>query len=740
MAADSRSGSIKSERLEALAHVADGGRAHLLVDHLRGVAALASEFGARFESADHSRLSGLWHDLGKYAGNFQKMIREANGLEAHIEGDVSGPRDHSTAGAIHARECLGPQSLAIAFAIAGHHAGLDDFENLEQRLKLKRERYDSALRGGALREILDERAGVIPAKFARKRHLLELWTRFVFSALCDADFLDTEKFFDAKRTDARAGWPAISDLRARLDAHLDKIEAHTPASEVNRVRREVLRACREAASSAPGAFSLTVPTGGGKTLAAMAFALAHAERHRLERVIVAIPFTSIIEQSAEAYRRGLGDGAVLEHHSAIEPERETARSRVAVENWDAPIVVTSNVQLFESLLANRPSACRKLHRIAKSVIVMDEAQALPPGMLAPTLDVLGALVRDFGASVVISTATQPAFGASPAFPEGLESVREIVPSELRVFERLRRVRVRWPVVEQRPADFEALADEISREADVLAIVHRRDDARRLSQAIDARTGDRSTLHLSALMCAEHRSRLLAEVKARKQNGEPIRLVSTQVVEAGVDLDFAVVYRAMGGLDALAQAAGRCNREGRREFGELRVFHAPTDPPRGVLSSGLAVANGMRAARPDLDLLEPTEHKTYFERLYNVQSRDAKGIQSHRASLKFKTVASLYRLIDDAWAAPIIVPYPGSASRIAELERFGPSRERLRGLQRYLVNVPRRLRDAWLAAGALRLVADTISVLDGAFARAYDSDRFGLVPEDVGIGDPSDFIV
>jgi CRISPR-associated endonuclease/helicase Cas3 len=472
----------------------------------------------------------------------------------------------------------------------------------------------------------------------------------------------------------------------------------------------------------------------------MAFALAHAERHGLDRVIVAIPFMSIIEQSAEAYRKALGDGAVLEHHSAIEPDRETARSRVAVENWDAPVVVTSNVQLFESLLANRPSACRKLHRIAKSVIVLDEAQALPPGMLAPTLDVLGALVRHFGVSIVISTATQPAFSASAAFPEGLEGVREIVPPETRAFERLRRVRVRWPASEDRPADFEALADDISREEDVLAIVHRRDDARILCEAIDKRLGARSTLHLSALMCAEHRSRVLADVKARKWRGEPVRLVSTQVVEAGVDLDFAVVYRAMGGLDALAQAAGRCNREGRREFGELRVFRAPTDPPRGVLSSGLAVANGMRATRPDLDLFQPAEHKTYFERLYNVQSRDSKGIQSHREGLKFKTVASLYRLIDDAWAAPIVVPYPGSAARVAELERLGPSRNRLRPLQRYLVNVPRRHREAWLAAGALRLVAETVAVLDGAFAGAYDCDRFGLVPEGVGIGDPSAFII
>ncbi len=319
-------------------------------------------------------------------------------------------------------------------------------------------------------------------------------------------------------------------------------------------------------------------------------------------------------------------------------------------------------------------------------------------------------------------------------------MREIVPSGLRAFERLKRVRVRWPSSREPLPDYEALAEEVAREQDVLAIVHLRDDARKLCEAVDRRVGEASTVHLSALMCAEHRSRVLAQVKEHKMRGEPVRLVSTQVVEAGVDLDFAVVYRAMGGLDALAQAAGRCNREGRRDFGELRVFVAPTKPPLGVLRTGLEVAKGMRAARPDLDLFAPGEQRTYFQRLYSAQPRDSKNIQEHRNSLSFRTVASLYRLIDDGWASPIVVPYDGAAVRVADLERFGPSRERLRALQRFLVNVRRREREKWLAEGVLRLVADTLAVLDVPFSRAYDQSRFGLLPDRVGLADPTAFVI
>ncbi|MFS8068874.1 MAG: CRISPR-associated endonuclease Cas3'', partial [Byssovorax sp.] len=279
-----------------------------------------------------------------------------------------------------------------------------------------------------------------------------------------------------------------------------------------------------------------------------------------------------------------------------------------------------------------------------------------------------------------------------------------------------------------------LAEEIARERDVLAIVHLRNDARDLTAALDRRLGHDTTLHLSALMCAEHRSRVLATIKERKQRGEPVRLVATQLVEAGVDLDFAVVYRALGGLDALAQAAGRCNREGRLDgLGELRVFVAPTKPPRGVPEAALAVTLGMLAGNSDLDLFAPASFTAYFQRLFGTRCLDEKRIQEARAALKFKDVADLFKLIDDEWSAPIVVPYgDDAAEKIDAIERLGPSRDRLRAVQRLTVNVKRTDRERWIQSGYARWIRETVVVLDVAFATAYQ-ERFGLIPDRVGHG-------
>jgi len=561
----------------------------------------------------------------------------------------------------------------------------------------------------------------------------------LFSALCDADFLDTEAFYDQGRAALRGGAPSLPELAQRLTTRLDGIEAGAAETEVNRVRAEVRKACIEAATGATGVYSLTVPTGGGKTLASLAFGLAHAERHGLRRVVVAIPFTSILEQSASAYRAALGEEAVLEHHSAFDPARETPKNRVAAENWDAPVVVTTTVQLFESLFANRPSACRKLHRLAQSVIVLDEAQTLPPSLLAPILDGLRTLVRDFGATVVLATATQPAFGASAWLGEGLSPITEIVPPSVYAEERLRRVRTRWPATSE-ATSYEALAEEIAEERDVLAIVHRRADARALCEALDRRLGHEETVHLSALLCPEHRSRVLAAIKARKATGQAVRLVATQLIEAGVDVDFAIVYRALGGCDALAQAAGRCNREGKLAgLGELRVFHAPTAPPPGVPELALAVTRQMLRKAPDINLFVSMTFKEYFNQLYSVPNLDEHSIQEARAKYHFKDVAAAFKLIEDDWSAPIVVPDGDAEQHLEALQREGPSRVRLRALQRFTINVRKRDRDAWIQAGYAIEVAETVVALRGTFRAAYHP-RFGLVPEHVGRADPAAYVI
>lgn len=728
----------------ALAHIRDTGEEHALEAHLSSVADLAASFAAVFGGGAQAEIAGLWHDLGKYADDFQRYLRGAAGPEAHVEIDAevaSGKKvDHSSAGALHAARGSQEHGLAIAFAIAGHHAGLADLPKLAGRLAKKQPRLDAAIAGGAPASLLSRPIPPLPAALlpANARdgdafRRFELFTRMLFSALCDADFLDTEAFFDASRAALRGAPVRMDQLAARLSEHVDQLAARAPDTEVNRARAEIREACRAGAAAPRGVFTLTVPTGGGKTLAAMEFALHHARAHGLHRVIVALPFTAILDQSADVYRRAVGategDALVLEHHASLDPARETAKSRVACENWDAPIIVTTNVQLLESLFARRTSKCRKLHNIVGSVIVLDEAQTLPRGLLAPTTDVLDALVRDYGCSLVLCTATQPALLRSQLGDAGLSAATEIVPDAAALADRLRRVEVDWSLAAE-PIGYAALADHVASEPDALAIVHRRDDARSLVRAVDARTKDSTTLHLSALMCPAHRRARLAEIHARKARGAGTRVVATQLVEAGVDLDFPVVYRALAGLDSLAQAAGRCNREGKLgRPGSLRVFLAETTPPPGILRQALAITRIMLRAGP-LDLFAPETHTRFFSRLYGVGAHDDKRIQALRADRCFEQVADAYRVIEDDWSSPVVIPWDERARRaIAELDRLGPSRVRMRELQRVTVSVSRKDVEVWRRAGFVCDVADGAATVL-VDASAYD-DRFGLDPERVG---------
>lgn len=727
----------------------ESGRAHGLLEHLRAVGELAERFASHFGAGSFARVAGLWHDLGKYGPEFQNRIRQAHGFTAHLEATPTSDRDHSTAGAVLAKDKLGAAGALLAFAIAGHHAGLPNRRELDDRILRKRGLCDLALQHGGT-EVAD---ATVPAwsppslpRDERWRYA-ELWTRLVFSALCDADFLDTEEFFDGARAALRAPGPPLAELDRRLNDFMAQKEeaARSNATEVNRVRAEVRAACLAAAAKPPGVFSLTVPAGGGKTLASLSFALRHALAHGLRRVIVAIPFTSIIEQTAEVYREVLGDDAVIEHHSGLDPQRETPRNRIACENWDAPLVVTTTVQLLESLLSNRPSACRKLHNLVGSVIILDEAQSLPSGHLAPILDVLRELSRSFRVSLVFSTATQPAFrqDSLPTFqglPLGFAAIDEIVPPSLTAFARLRRVRVRWPEAVDQACSYDALADDVAREPDVLVIVHRRADAQTLCLLLDQRLGEASTLHLSALMCPAHRSLILAEIKQRKARGEAVRVVATQLVEAGVDLDFPVVYRALGGLDALAQAAGRCNREGKlRELGELRVFVAPTAPPCGVPRAALAVTQRQLRSSRRPDLNAPETFTAYFRELYNVRTLDEKQLQEARAGLRFSDTSEAFRIIEDGWSSPLVIPYDEPVEALLdELRRYGPARSRLRALQRYTVNVPAKDRETWIGSGAVEWICETIAALRPSHRAAY-SERFGLVPKQVGACAPETLI-
>jgi CRISPR-associated endonuclease/helicase Cas3 len=732
---------------DALSHLATGSvtRGYKLVDHLQGVSRKAGEFASAFGGSDAGRLAGLWHDLGKYTQSFQHLIRSENGVEAHIEPEEGAERNHSSAGALHATRSTTHSrelSSALSFIIAGHHAGLDDLPKLKARLN-----RDEALLGHVLtsqwhvpEEILAGVDAALPTWLKAEKaniHRYEMWIRMTFSALCDGDFLDTESFYDAAKGEVRQTWKSLGDLKPILANYVNGLERGSSTSEVNGVRKELRAAVLDNAALSPGFFTLSIPTGGGKTLTGLEFAMHHASAHDLRRVVVAIPFTSIIEQNAAVYRQALGENAVLEHHSSVAVERETSKTRLASENWDAPIIVTTTVQLFESLFAHKTSACRKLHRLARSVIVLDEAQTLPPRMLAPILDALKTLVSDYGASVVFCTATQPAFNRRENFAVGIENARELVPSSIKAFERLRRVKVVWPKSRDKES-WPEFAKKLVSHQNVLAIVHLRKDAQELIQQVDLADDSKNAFHLSALMCPAHRSEVLAAVKARMKSGLATRVIATQLIEAGVDIDFPVVYRAFAGFDSLAQAAGRCNREGKLSEGQLYVFWPPTNPPKGVLRLASNEAQSLfNEQNGEVDLFNPEIFSKYFARLYGAANLDEAGIQERRAKLMFREVSKAFALIENDWAAPVVVRWRGVDEPLARLIYGGANRETWRALQRFTVNVKKTLKDKWLAQ-KLASEIEGLVVLEPA-ALTYD-ERFGLLTEESGLRSASSNII
>jgi CRISPR-associated endonuclease/helicase Cas3 len=720
---------------------------HLLGDHLHRTAEGARSFAEPWGAAEWGYLAGLWHDLGKYADDWQRFLLRA-GL-GHENGDPDseepsrrrrGP-DHSSAGAIHAQRRFATASLPLQFAIAGHHAGLADRTDLNSRLEERQPRYEGVLRGAdpAILEAGDTLTLPSFVTAARsdeeRRRRLEMFTRMVFSALVDADFLDTERFFaSAQRlgsnpAEERAAWPRFDAYLPVLKEYLAVLERDAQDTRVNAYRRNVRQWCEDRASGPKGAYTLTVPTGGGKTLSSLLFALKHASEHGLRRVVIALPFISILDQTAAVFREVfepvLGPNVLIEHHSAIDPVRDTTVNRLASENWDAPLVITTQVQLFESLFSRRYSRCRKLHNLAGSVLILDEVQTLPASLLSPIVDVLHDLRSHYGMTLLLTTATQPSLHNRPLGPwrfDGFDPKPvEIVPEPQieQLFAAFRRVHVRWPEASIR-VNWYDLAVTLSRHRQVLAIVHRRQDAAELWTALHNLAAE-GTLHLSALMCPAHRRQVLTEIRARLADRAECRVVSTQVVEAGVDVDFPVVYRAMAGLEALAQSAGRCNREGRLPMGHFEVFHPPTEPPN-ILRLHRDLALTMLNEHPSLDLMAPATFRSYFDRVYAARSTDALGIQALRQAFRFEETASRFRIVDSA-VEPVFVPFGRDGERaIAAVRYGGPSRHRFRALQPFGVAIYPQDLAALVSSGAVELLHDSVYVL---VDKALYDERLGL---------------
>lgn len=682
---------------------------HPLDQHLEETAALAASFAEPFNGQAWAYCAGLWHDLGKYQPAFQAYIRDKADPEAHIE-NAPGRVDHSTVGALYAKRQWGTMGHLLAYLIAGHHAGLTDFEPYVVGPRALKSRLHRAEESGLL-DFLDKTTmppGLLDCKMPQEPSPgedngdrikgLHLWLRMLYSCLTDADFLDTEGFMSPEKQQQRGGFPTIVQLLERFDSHMKAVLEGAAPTPVNRIRAEVYRNCRKRAQEPPGVFSLTVPTGGGKTLSSLGFALEHAHRHGKQRVIYVIPYTSIIEQTADVFRNVFDDMecAVVEHHSSaeIEPDREDHNSRLACENWDAPLVVTTSVQFFESLFAARSSRCRKLHNIVDSVVILDEAQLLPPEFRQMILDSLNRLVRDYGVTLVICTATQPELGSVESFQlryRGLPEPMEISPDCQQLHTELKRVVVVLPSDLNTQTAWPELADELIAYDSFLCIVNKRQDCRDLHALLQE-----GTYHLSALMCGQHRADTIKSIRADLEAHKPTRVVSTQLVEAGVDLDFPVVYRAMAGLDSIAQAAGRCNREGRLgRLGLVKVFVPPT-------KNFGHVARAEEAAREILhgyegDVLQPELFPAYFRCYYHRIDPDKAGLaqllSAQGTAIQFRTAADKFRLIDDSWQETVFVGYDEKGwALLGQLRRNGPERWLMRKMQRYAVNINARLRE------------------------------------------------
>ncbi len=675
-----------------------------LDQHLKNVAETAGKYAATFGAFDWGWAAGWLHDLGKYSRQFQAYLMDENALDA---GSRTGPGrvDHSTAGAQYSIRVEPILGHLLAYPIAGHHAGLlngrGTTASQETRLGKSVYPFENGLQFVPAITRLEPPDFLRQALARKDAFSAAFFVRMLFSCLVDADFLDTEAFMNPEQAAIRARWPdsVLERMEEAVTAHVSRFPA--PDNLVNQQRAAVREACLMAAEQPPGLFSLSVPTGGGKTLASLAFGLRHAIRHGLMRIIYVAPLTSIIEQNADVFRQALrsvsdtlGRDVVLEHHSNLDPETETAVNRLMAENWDAPLIVTTSVQFYESLFAHKTSRCRKLHRVARSVIILDEAQTLPVAYLEPCLRALQELTKSYGASIVVCTATQPAIEKREDFPVGLPKPYEIIADRVRLYNDLQRVRVE-DIGKQND---EALCRRLWAEPQVLCIVNIKSHARKLFDAVGA-GGDH--YHLSGNMCPAHRSETIKQIRRKLLNGSCCRVISTQVIEAGVDIDFPVVYRSLAGLDSIAQAAGRCNRNGRLpEYGRTYIFRSEHTRSERFFAETAQCAGQVLSLHENPMDLAAVEH--YFRLYYWDQSSrwDEKQIMDETRlaandpkfpfNFGFQEISRNFQLIDEANYRSVIIPWQESGWKLCERLRSvsEPTLKIRRQLQRYVVQVPR----------------------------------------------------
>lgn len=672
------------------------GKTQSLMDHLKGVASLTSQFARKFGAEEIGYLLGLYHDIGKFTDAF----------DAKIHGETEERVDHSSAGAY-----LTQDYSILSFPIAGHHTGIPSVTKFQSRIT-KKDRPDCVEAIEKAREEISLDVPDIHLPQGITDNLSgEMFTRMLFSCLVDADWLDTEAHYDVdgSRQGERLTFntSTLADLWLSLKQHQEE-HSGKKNDDVNRTRHEIYLDCLEASCGTPGFYRLSVPTGGGKTLSGLAFGLNHAIHNGMDRVIVVAPYTTIIDQTVRVYRGILGEDAVVEHHSATE------NVSIATENWDAPLIVTTGNQFFQSLFSNRRSWCRKLHNICNSVVILDEAQTLPYWLLEPTMDVLRELIDHYGVTVVLSTATQPALDESPSF-NGLPNVQEIVKDPSKHFNRLRRVEYQMSL--QYRWSWDDVATEMVKENQSLCIVNTKKKAKNLYKALVSR--DVPVFHLSKSMCGKHRSEVIEKVREALKEGHSCYVVSTQLIEAGVDLDFPLVLREKSPLDSIVQGAGRCNREGKLDKGRVVVFSSKEEGYPNDYFIGIGLMETF--VRGGYDFHDPATATEYFRRYYQGMDLDKKKIQEFRGSFDFPEVSNRYRFIEEGEVVAAVVPYDEVARKLIEEASHEEklSRGLLRKLQPYIIDI----RERYATSDRVEELAGNIMDWVGEYDSVYGVDVF-----------------
>ncbi|MDD2402095.1 MAG: CRISPR-associated helicase Cas3' [Clostridia bacterium] len=699
-----------------------------VVEHLSETARIAKDNASKFNAGEFGYICGLLHDIGKYSQKFQQKIH----------GEILNV-DHSSAGAKEVVNLYGQAvGKLLAYCIAGHHSGLPNYgteASTEGTLcaRFNKEIEDFSAYKNEIEVVSASTLQGLPVRPIEQYQgfTLSFFVRMIYSCLVDADFINTEKYM-SEILKPRGNNITISQLNDTFNTYLSHLVCEK--TKINVKRNDILERCLSMAKREPGFYTLTVPTGGGKTYSSLAFALNHATLNKLEKVIYVIPYTSIIEQNAKVFKDVLGNENVLEHHSNYQFDRNSDENiqgieeklKLASENWDIPIVVTTNVQFFESLFSNKSSRCRKIHNISKSVIIFDEAQMLPVEYLKPCLLAVSELVKNYGSTVVFCTATQP-------------SINELLPSSVKPIEMMDDPRQLYKdfkkvkVVKKGEMDDDTLANEIIKLKQVLCIVSTRKHAKEIFNKIK---GD--AFHLSTLMCPIHRQDTFKEIKKRLKEKKSCKVVSTQLIEAGVDVDFPVVYRSLAGIDSIVQSAGRCNREGLLSSGNVFVFKPVSEfaKAKGYLERTAKVAEMVLRNYDDPISLEAIDY--YFKMLYDIegeQALDKKGIidcfeeRYKQLEFDFQTVAEEFKLIENNMYS-IVIPYNEDAEKLIKEAYFNPyPRSVARKLQLYTVSIYENEYKTLLKNAMIKTVNDSFLVLDN-FENNYDKGTGLIIPKDV----------